>query len=1079
MEKNDEPSSLVEIYPTKDNVIIILLKGSSSVSYFLYTVNRFTGSVSFYPISGTSFFPTHKDAVKYINDTYQVIKSEVKRGVALIGVAKFGPIIYIPIVKKTKLVAKILNYHNIYEIKDVEFFSMKIPFGEVLDPTAERRVNRIIEFPFADLHFYCETCDLTSPLWKNEMNKSFVWNEFWAKPFMDLGYRDACITLLQGITTSDVLNFDGTLVKITMITIREAANGGTRYFARGLNKDGYAGNEVQCELVVETCDGKVWSTVWRRGTAPILWRSIFSKNLPKVSHVVDDNYDKYTKIYFDRLTKDYEKVICIDLLHNLKSVNKEEADICSSFSNAVSKTDNILHIEYDWHTHVKESGLSSSATELLSIFNPFISYSEGDGILHKPCLKKEYRKNISSFLYGNELQCMVTAKHFKDIQNCIFRINCLDSLDRTNVACFFYAAKSLSFILSQINICQTVSNFEDIMNLPLSIRTFLAKSFINIGDTISLIYTNTTACMKDVFIEVAQMDQKVASNSNISVQRRYHNMVTDRKRNKILSLFTGKMFDVYLPGIETTPIPHILSSYPASIFPENLLCDGKQISSSYLFSSFQYPIKFTFIDSFMILLNEYSYVSQIILVLAPPFSPISCRISCSLTHGQKIVLVNKVALPQVSTITPVLIKIPNDYSNIMNLSRYIVIEFETINTQITLSNIYIFGNKMQLFDPQPEIFRDTSDLLKFEDIVRNIDKSKIDYCTVLSLEAARLSNHKSHIEAFSQLLLNGLNPLFFKYFLLKNQKKCGNVECESAATVTCSICKRGFCEACSKPTENKDEYICNGCQENKAEVLKLQDQIVYLNQIFFKQNCEESSTNIFLNVRKKLLETAFDPTVFPYAFFPATDNPFYNLVLTEEGGQINGPQNLYLALGSKMILKHIEIESSDDCSLSFFDEFQNKLFDIPIDKKYIDCDLPGQFFYLKIMNGCLYKLKMIGITKRDQIEKMSNFKISKPTIGKEIRSKQVIANNQQHSLIEMSKLKKVKGICFKELNNVSSMIISFYKDKDAISEIKCFFIPEGSPNFVLRFSNEIETKIIRIIYYDVNQPFIEPKVTLF
>ena len=72
----------------------------------------------------------------------------------------------------------------------------------------------------------------------------------------------------EGIQVSERVD---TTMTLCIIARKSMVHPGTRFIARGLNKDGGAGNEVEVEQIVWTGDQSVrWNTcVWQRGIVPL------------------------------------------------------------------------------------------------------------------------------------------------------------------------------------------------------------------------------------------------------------------------------------------------------------------------------------------------------------------------------------------------------------------------------------------------------------------------------------------------------------------------------------------------------------------------------------------------------------------------------------------------------------------------------------------------------------------------------------------------------------------------------------------------------------------------------------------
>lgn len=793
------PSSEVVIYETQGNGVILLVKKASDQKYYLFLINSINGAITFDGIEGSSIFDTKLQALKSMQANFSLsMDSNPVVAQALVGAARYGPVLYILVVKQSAPIARIQNAHTIFSVTDTEFYKINLHFHPPLTQQEQRRIDRIVEFPVAEYHMWCETKDLTVPIYSDQHDSSFLWNKHWTKVFEDLGQKDVCIELLQGTANTEIIylnsskkgisrqqsqtsqetlinsdqtqqfkptlsanasannlsNFnkvssqnnisrqssstglqtEGMFYRFTIISIRESTNGGTRYYARGIDKDHHPANEVMCHLVVESNDGHLWSHIWRRGSIPIKWSTVLAKNLPTVSISIQPDSGSDTHFYFDYLKTFFpENIFCINLLHN-HSTNSEYP-LCLAYQSAVERLENISYIEFDWHKEVKDKGISG-AVELLYCYLPEIEFTysktqtdipiaqNSNNNAKNPIQKRGSKPSIFSslsILFPNEISDSDSHTKlnlvdnekvllpefgcpFTKIQKSTVRINCMDSLDRTNVVSFFYATKVVSNILEQIGVCESIKTYEQLMQLPLSIRNFLCESFLGIGDCVSYLYTNTPACMTEIFHEVAEDDIKTKSDSSIAVKRRYHNFLTDRKRQKAYNMFLGKCFEQHIPNVDCSELP-ICVSMGSAQFMKPFLSDGKNaIDPTNLLQISSYTINSVGCKAIIMLLSEICYVTDIYMIISPPNPPSTDSISSSLGFGMKTPLVEKVALPFVTKPQPVFIKIPPDRNNYeLNMMRFLIFEFETRTVDkkmkfiqpdtITLSNIFVFGRR--------------------------------------------------------------------------------------------------------------------------------------------------------------------------------------------------------------------------------------------------------------------------------------------------------------------------------------------------------------------------------------------------
>ena len=1013
----------ITIFTTKGYSSIILLKKPNNSKYYAYTIDSFTGSLIFNKINNYSIFDDYKSAISFIESQHPPHSLNKEYGEALIGIARYGPTVYIMYVKSYDVVAQIHNRHQIKMITDVGITTINLPFDKVMSAKSQRRINRIKEFPIAGLHFYSDTLDLTGTSYSDRHAASFIWNDYLASPFAEIGERDACINMLQGCISSTIVNVFDNKLKITIITKREAKHGGTRYYARGLDETGHAANEVQIELIAETNKGKHWSYIVRRGSVPVTWKSVAAKNLPTVSISIEQGYDKLTPKYFEELFEQFEgEVFCLNLLHS--NPGNVEKKLCEAYEKAISNISNTTYLEFDWHTNVKNLGIAEAVNNLYQLIgdltlthfeNESTDLSDNFVLKPFPLFENELNNPEFSIVTGNNVST----------QNKLVRINCMDSLDRTNVGSFFVITKAISQILNGLNNSKIIETYEELLQLPIEIRNFLAESFITIGNCISTIYTNTPACMTEFFISTAQLDLKTISDSQIAIQRRFHNFVTDIKRQKSFWMICGQKLDFLLPNIICGQNEKLVSSFPSCIIPpiffesgiEGVACDPNCLLS------FQQNVVYSINPStILIMLNEFCYITSVVIIVVPPSPPSILKIYSALTHGPRNLLVNKFALPSdIQNPTPLYIPIPPDFCNgKQNLARYIYLEFEgyhldraiatySLNKSapLSISNIYVYGNTQtsvtditrQCF---PTTYIEINENSQSPAQLGNIETTppgtllktttEFNVPTILQFEMSRLIHKIGHLELCSKILADGLDPLLYdiKRYLISSSgnevtpgEKCAS--CGIPAEWKCFSCHKAYCNHIFTNDGNEDakqcneiytvenplycdgpSIICKECYEKYNAILEEYNSLSSLyNDYFTLALPSESPINHFIHtylstMRDSIPSIAY-PSVFPYAFFTTADDPKLNLVLTKDGGEMKCPVNLQLSLYYPTNVHNITVNGSDNLHLIIKEDNTSHINEIDIvGPKSMNCNLQGQFFHIILKEGTLTHLMLEG-----------------------------------------------------------------------------------------------------------------------
>ena len=1107
MDKKKENSS-VTIFKTDSYALLILIKKSIDSRFFLYTVNTIVGSLSFDGVEGQSIFPNLNSAITYIQKNYKFEFSDVKNGIALIGLVNIGPIVFIPIITEFTTVGRILNSHYIKLIKEVDFISFELPFHSPLTPQESRRISRIKDFPLSGYHLWCDTYDLTTPLSSNKTDFSFKWNKFWTESFESIGQADSCISLLQGCVTCKIINLNSEPFRFTLISLRQNSHGGTRYYSRGLNNDGYAANEVRSELIIESNSGKVISHEWRRGTVPILWKNIFGKNIPTVSIKIEENYEILTPIYFSKLLHYYNSINIINLMHNEEG--HQEKELCDSYKKSILNLDFINYNELDWHKSVKEKGISNVINILYNLI-PEIEFNLSNpsklfNIQNEPN-KKDFEaggRNSRSgsqvnlpFLFLNERDLKETGQNFENIQKKLLRINCMDSLDRTNVACFYYASYIIiKFLIEEKILPEEQINYQSIINLPIEIKIFLADSFVSSGDTISFLYTNTQACMTNVFTDIAGLEPRSISDSTIAIQRRYHNLINDKKRQKAIDLFSGRNLDKLLPNLICGNSPQLVSFYPAYFSQPLLYINNSLFDPSIILNHCPQSYELNHISHFFLQLNEYTYLDSIAFNLVPPNSPISVKISVSLTFGPSLPLVSKAALPKVDTPTLVLLKIPYDYSSNIPLCRFIHFEFELLKNSLTLSNIFVFGHRKpkpslinNLFKPSNNLLPTIPSHQKFKDFISTLSNS--DFLTIINLEISRLNQKLSRLEASSLLCEIDKNPLDFNLISSRIHKNnlffeqnnnnilCSN--CQQPLIWYCYNCNKIFCNNCNIKYKITDLYyfdneveICSICNELHDFIGRNLILLYEEYETFYKKiDIKESNINEWVSQNKNRLIN-YNLTEYPSSFFVNIDNPEMNLILTQNGGEIKSPNNLRLHLSNNLKIFTVIIEGINILGFLNNENNNEKLY---FNKSGIyQWEIQSSIINLNLKNGILNKLlfKYEPILINIQ-QNLFNFNIKNNF--KLIIFKLNNLNQKRQIILEFKKEILINGIIFHNLFGVISLILTF--ENFNIKKSKGYYIPKFKNDFILEFKQKELTFKLIIQFLEISNEFIEPKIDIY
>lgn len=518
--------SKVDFILSNDIFHYLIVTPHKCESTYVITINTFTGRPFYSGAPLIDIFPEHSFAV---DEVLRRCKRKCKRysGCGVIGIAKTSTDFVVGVIEKARKAGVIMGKHTVWCIEKVKHVSL---YG--------KSETKFDSFQLNGNHLFCETFDLTQPtlMVNREKDLGWIWNSEWKKPFEQIGLGFCCVDMIQGYMNEFQYNGD----KIIYILKRSVLNPGTRYLARGINENNDAGNEIECELIIEK-DGKIMSNLWRRGSAPIIWSTKIPNAISTPVHEPGENFSKGTKDYFQKILSrfdDIAKIQCFSLL------GSSEIEITKAYEKAISELDNnIQFINYDFNQRAKEL----SDVEL---------YQD---------LKNKLLPLIVEF--GFTSAKLSDSYQIEQKQKGLVRFNCADSLDRVNICTFFYSMFLLETLYGE--------------KLPQEILDFLVLSFFESGNIVSLLYTNTPAIKFKYLKKYSDVISQIPSESTITVQRRFQNLMVDQGRNDTINMFLHPLTLSNRVVLDTNHIFLYNSQFPIDLFDpstkNSLIIDSKKV----------------------------------------------------------------------------------------------------------------------------------------------------------------------------------------------------------------------------------------------------------------------------------------------------------------------------------------------------------------------------------------------------------------------------------------------------------------------------------------------------------------------
>ncbi|KAK6914636.1 SAC domain, partial [Dillenia turbinata] len=403
----------------------------------------------------------------------------------------------------------------------------------------------------------------------------FVWNGFLTRAIRNhLKNTLWTVALVYGFFKQVKLSISDRDFKLTLIARRSRHYAGTRYLKRGVNENGYVANDVETEQIVfeENADGQplqISSVVQNRGSIPLFWSQETSRLNIKPDIILSTKDRKYeaTRVHFENLVKRYGNPIIILNLIKTRERKPRESILRAAFVNAIefinrdlTEENRLRFLHWDLNKHSRNKGVNvlsllgkvaANAVNLTGFFycqmpntrsdqlvncSYYRKYEFGDCSIENLCNERDEAGNPESEIKNGD------RHDRKDqlvkplmLQKGVLRTNCIDCLDRTNVAQFACGLVALGHQLHALGFLD-----EPKIDLEAPLADDLMGIYERMGDTLALQYGGSAAHNK-IFSE-RRGQWKAATQSQEffrTIQRYYSNAYMDAEKQDAINVFLG------------------------------------------------------------------------------------------------------------------------------------------------------------------------------------------------------------------------------------------------------------------------------------------------------------------------------------------------------------------------------------------------------------------------------------------------------------------------------------------------------------------------------------------------------------
>lgn len=440
-----------------------------------------------------------------------------------------------------------LDAHEIFQIKRVEAYSLyrTLKTHPTVDPSVQIDNDHVIDdlsdltsHPIVTLvsllsrgsYYYCPTKDLTAPFQASHSREyhapQFVWNYFLLEPIQkficlqDDITRDYIIktglfpVIINGFVGMSRCINEGN-AEFWVISRTSRLRTGTRYCFRGLDDDGNVSNYVETENIVIS-GTLMFAYVIVRGSVPVFWEQqanqiAYNKiQLTRSPTATQPSFNRHLKYLQERF----------GLVHSLDLLSEGR-----------DQSEQLLSSAFEYHTRKFDEDNDSCITKIShfdlnrDLTNSSKSVSEKLEDLFKLV---SYEVPVFSYFVKD-----LSKNKILRTQRGVFRVNCFDCLDRTNLAQAFLSSKVFDLFTRNYLTAGTSAKCAK------EALSCLNEIWADNGDQLSIIYTGSGALKSSITRTGSYNIKGYMLDARKSFKRVYQNHFYDDSKNESIRLLLG------------------------------------------------------------------------------------------------------------------------------------------------------------------------------------------------------------------------------------------------------------------------------------------------------------------------------------------------------------------------------------------------------------------------------------------------------------------------------------------------------------------------------------------------------------
>ncbi|KAM3955932.1 phosphatidylinositol-3-phosphatase SAC1 [Aphomia sociella] len=423
------------------------------------------------------------------------------------------------VVAKYRILVGRLNGHDIYELAGTDIIpyarsTTHLSSKQIEDNnTYERMLRAALETPGL---YFSYGYDLTHSLQRlhsvaadfhkmslaTRADARFLWNGHLLRDYSHDQFAKFALPVIQGFVSINNVTVNGHQLTWSLVSRRSVLRAGTRFFMRGVDSQGNVANYVETEQIIER-GGEKSSFVQTRGSIPLYWSQypdLKYKPLMSLSH--EDHVAAYTKHLRDQQQR-YGNQVLVNLIDQRGAEEALERGYRAAV--AAAALPGVRYEPFDFHAECRAMRYHR--------LNVLI-----DRIAHEQ----------TEFGYFLSRGGTVLLR-----QSGVFRTNCIDCLDRTNVVQSLLARLQLNAALQLLASTTTNTTYPHLDAL-------FNNVWADHADMISTQYSGTGALKTDFTRTGKRTHLGLVRDGVNSLTRYYKNNFSDGFRQDSIDLILGK-----------------------------------------------------------------------------------------------------------------------------------------------------------------------------------------------------------------------------------------------------------------------------------------------------------------------------------------------------------------------------------------------------------------------------------------------------------------------------------------------------------------------------------------------------------